>query len=137
MALHLDVWNFISENENLLDCQIVSLEGQVISTNRCFLPQDGVLNFKLVDSENCYDEHLMILMPDYTISDISKLLHGFCLGQQNSSENLDSHYLEEPCLSIREIVKKSSSQTKSIKGEKTFQCSSCGIIFKNYKIYDK
>ena len=93
-------------------------------------------------------------MPDHTNSEIRNLLDGFSLGPKNfnesentnsqfyqgtnllgpikCNENADFQFYEETNL-VTPTKPKSSIKTQFIKGKKTFQCSSCGKLFENYK----
>ena len=109
------------------------MDGQIVKTNRCFLPPKGLINYKLFVSEH-YDDLLTIIMPDHTVSDIRNELDGFIWSLSVSCENLDGDSQESILLS-QKLVKKRPRASKECsfkKERKTFQCSSCGKFFDNF-----
>ena len=77
-------------------------------------------------------------MPDHTASEIRNLLDGFLLGPINfdGNENTDSQFYQETTLLTPKIAStkpNALNKAQFIKGKKTFQCSSCGKLFENYK----
>ena len=100
----------------------------------------------------------MIIMPDHTALEIRNLLDGFLLDPNsfNENENTDSQFYEDTNVlgpikynenfesqfhqetnlmtaKITPTKPNASNKAQFIKAKKTFQCSSCGKFFDNYK----
>ena len=101
-------WSFVCENgDEYLDCQLLTASG-VYLTNRCFLRLSGLIE-ETVDNKD-----LIILMPDFSQSDVNQKLNGYIKPKKPFIQDMKNASVKESCDLSNLLDKHSSNQNTEI-----------------------